>query len=419
MLRRHLQGRVQESLRHFPVVLLTGARQAGKSTLAQALAQTAWPARYVTLDDRTVLDAALRDPDGFLAGMPTPVVLDEVQRAPDLLRAIKLVVDRSRKPGQYLLTGSANVLTLKTVSESLAGRIALHELLPLSWAELTKTDPPATLRDLFEARDAKALLSRWPHKAPLRRRHEIADLVLTGGFPTPALLKSAMARQEWFAAYRQTYLERDIRDLAAIAQLPDFSRLLALLSLRTGQILNSSDLSRDIGVPFTTLRRYMNLLELTYQLFLLRPYFANVGKRLVKTPKLYLADSGMACHLAAAETWAVLERQGRSGALVETWVTSELRKLIAVAGPGFGLWFWRPHAGREVGFRIGGGEARGAVEVKWSQRISEADIAGLRQVALDLKGRVRLGILLYPGTEALVLDAHTLALPFSIFFGVD
>jgi uncharacterized protein len=419
MIRRHLQGRILESLRHFPVILLTGARQAGKSTLAQALVRTAWPARYVTLDDRTVLDAVLRDPDGFIAGMPTPVILDEVQRAPDLLRAIKLAVDRNRRPGQYLLTGSANLLTLRTVSESLAGRIALHELLPFSWAELTQTDPPTTLPDLFDARDSKALLSRWSHKAPLRRRQEIEGLVLTGGFPTPALLESPVARQEWFAAYRQTYIERDVRDLAAIAHLPDFSRLLALLALRTGQILNSSDLSRDVGLPFTTLRRYMNLLELTYQLYLLRPYFANVGKRLVKTPKLYLADSGMTCHLAAAETWAMLERQGRTGALVETWVTSELRKLVTATGSGIGLWYWRPHAGREVDFLIERGDTLVAVEVKWSQRISDADLAGLRQSMRDLKSRMRLGILLYPGTEALALDAHTLAVPFSIFFGVD
>jgi len=419
MIRRHLQQRILESLRHFPVVLLTGARQVGKSTLVQTLAPSDWPARYVTLDDRTVLDAALRDPDGFIAGIPTPVTLDEVQRAPDLLRAIKLAVDRNRTPGQYLLTGSANLLTLKTVSESLAGRIVLHELLPFSWAELTRADPPTTFRNLFETRDAKALLSRWSHKAPLRRRREIEGLILAGGFPTPALLTSPVTRQEWFAAYRQTYIERDVRDLAAIAHLPDFSRLLALLALRTGQILNSSDLSRDVGLPFTTLRRYMNLLELTYQLFLLRPFFANVGKRLVKTPKLYLADSGMTCHLAAADTWAVLERQGRTGAMVETWAMSELRKLLAATGPGIGMWYWRPHAGREVDFLLERGEALVAVEVKWSQRISEADVAGLRQVARDLKGRVRLGILLYPGTDALALDAHTVAVPFSIFFGVD
>jgi hypothetical protein len=373
----------------------------------------------LTLDDRAVLDAALRDPDGFIAGTPTPAILDEVQRAPDLLRAIKLAVDRNRTSGQYLLTGSANFLTLKTVSESLAGRIALHELLPFSWAELAEVEPPTTLRDLFETRDAKALLSRWSHNAPPQRRREIEGLILTGGFPTPALLGSSAARQEWFAAYRQTYIERDVRDLAAIVHVPDFGRLLSLVALRTGQLLNSSDLSRDLGLPFTTLRRYMNLLELTYQLLLLRPFFADVGKRLVKTSKLYLADCGMACHLAAADTWEVLGRQGRTGALVETWVASELRKLLAIGNPSVGLWYWRPHAGREVDFLIERGESVVAVEVKWSQSLSEADIVGLRQCKQNLKRRLRLSVLLYPGTETLALDAHTIAVPFSIFFGVD
>jgi hypothetical protein len=310
-------------------------------------------------------------------------------------------------------------LTLRTVSESLAGRVALHELLPFSWAEVAEGDLPQTLRDLVDAKDAKAFLSRCTRKAPARRRQDIERLVLTGGFPTPALLESPSARREWFAAYRQTYIERDIRDLAAISHLPDFSRLLSLLALRSGQLLNSSDLSRDLGLPFTTLRRYMNLLEVTYQLFLLRPFFASVGKRLVKTPKLYLGDTGMACHLAAADTWSVLERQGRTGALVETWVMGELRKLIAAADPGIALWYWRPHAGREVDFLIERGESLVAVEVKWSQRISEADVAGLHQCAHDLRSRVRLGVLLYPGTDALALDSRTVALPFSIFFGVD
>lgn len=247
---------VLESLRHAPIVLVTGARQVGKFTLVQAIAQTEWQGRYLTLDDRAVLDGALRDPDGFIAGTPTPVVLDEVQRAPDLLRAIKLAVDRKRKPGQYLLTGSANLMTLKTVSESLAGRVILHELHPFSWAELIQVSASSTIQDIFDCNDARALLSRWPQRAPSKRRQEIEQHILTGGFPTPALLKSPRTRQEWFAAYRKTYIERDLRDFAAIEHLPDFNRLLALLALRTGQLLNYSDLSRDLGLPFTTLRRY-------------------------------------------------------------------------------------------------------------------------------------------------------------------
>jgi uncharacterized protein len=419
MLKRHLQPRLLKSLRHAPVVLLTGARQVGKSTLAQAIARTEWKAGYLTLDDRAVLDAALRDPDGLIAGTPTPVVLDEVQRAPDLLRAIKLAVDRNRKPGQYLLTGSANLLTLKTVTESLAGRMVIHDLHPFAWSELTRRPIPTTLRDLFAVKDAKDLIAAWRALVPPTRHREIERRILAGGFPVPALLDSAAARAEWFTAYRQTYLERDVRELAALEHLPDFSRLLALLALRSGQLLNHSDVARDLGLPLTTLRRYMSLLEATYQLTLLRPYFANVGKRLVKTPKLYLTDTGMAAHLALANSWDALERQGRAGAIVETWVGAEIRKLLAATAPDVALWYWKPHAGREVDFLLERGEVLVAIEVKWSQRVSQAEIAGLAQCATDLQGRVRFGILLYPGTEIVAFNRQTAAVPFSVFFGVD
>ncbi len=419
MIRRFLEDRLLQSLRHAPAVLLTGARQVGKSTLAQATARTDWKADYLTLDRRAVLDAALRDADGLIEGTPTPVVLDEVQRAPDLLRAVKLSVDRDRKPGQYLLTGSANVLALKTVGESLAGRMVIHELLPFCWAELEQTPPPETLTDIFKAKDAKSLIAKWRCNVLPRRRSEAEHRILAGGLPVPALLASHAARDEWLAAYRQTYLERDVRELAALEHLPDFGRLLTLLALRTGQLLNLSDLARDVQLPFTTLRRYMALLEMTYQVFLLRPYFANVGKRLVKTPKVYMTDTGMASHLALADSWATLERQGRAGAMVETWMLGELRKLIAATAPEVRVWFWKPHGGREVDFLLERGEELVAVEVKWTQRFTEADLAGLRQCADELRGQVRLGILVYPGRELIALDRRTLAVPASILSGVD
>ncbi len=399
------------------MVLLTGARQVGKSTLAQALPGPDWRASYVTLDDRLTLDAALRDPDGFLAGTPTPVILDEVQRAPDLLRALKLIVDRGRRPGQYLLTGSANLMTLKVVSESLAGRMALHELYPFSWPEMQGKPAPTVLEDLYDAPNARALLERWPKGPPSERRQEIQGLILTGGYPTPAMMRSPASRARWFEAYRKTYLERDLRDIAAIANLPDFDRLLTLVALRTGQLLNFSEISRELGLPLTTVRRYLNLLETTYQVFLVPPYFTNIGKRLVKTPKLYVTDTGMACHLAAVENWQVLERQGRVGALVETWVATELRKLISLGGR-YQLYFWRTHAGREVDFLVERGEELVAIEVKWTGGIGDSDLAGFKDCAQALGERLRFSVLLYPGTEVVALGSRTVAVPFSTFLGV-
>lgn len=419
MNRRHISPDIEDSLKHFPVVLITGARQVGKSTLAQELAKSGWGAQYLTLDNRAVLDAALRDPDGFVKGTPVPVIIDEVQRAPDLMRAIKLAVDRDRAPGQYLLTGSANLMTLSRVSETLAGRIALHELQPFTWSEAHNRKPPNLLKGIFDNGDARSLLKQWKRPSFTDRREEIRERILAGGYPTPSMMTSAKARRRWFDSYRQTYIERDIRDITAVEHLPAFNRLLNLLAFRTGQVVNFSEISRELGLPFTTIRRYIDLLETTYQIFFLRPYFANIGKRLIKMPKVYLGDTGMACHLCAAENWETLDRQGRTGNMVETWAASELKKLTSFGDVTCQLYYWRTYAGREVDFILEHGDGIVAIEVKWTQNIGDSDLAGLKDCARDLKDRHRLSILLYPGTEMIAVDERTLVVPFGFFFGME
>jgi hypothetical protein len=232
-------------------------------------------------------------------------------------------------------------------------------------------------------------------------------------------MTSIKARRRWFDSYRQTYIERDIRDITAIEHIPAFNKLLNLLSFRTGQIVNFSEVSRELGLPFTTIRRYIDLLETTYQIFFIRPYFANIGKRLIKMPKVYLGDTGMACHLSAADEWDTLERQGKVGNMVETWAASELRKLICLGDTRYQLYFWRTYTGREVDFILEHGEKVVAIEVKWTQNLGDSDLAGLKDCARDLKGRHRLSILLYPGTEMIAADKHTIVMPFGFFFGVD
>lgn len=419
MIKRHIALDIMDSLKHFPVVLLTGARQVGKSTLAQTLAKSGWAAQYITLDSRITLDAALKDPDGFIRGMSPPVIIDEVQRAPDLMRAIKLAVDNDRKAGQYLLTGSANLMTLSKVSETLAGRVALHEMQPFTWSEISNKKPPGLLNDIFGNGDAGTLLKKFKRRSFPDRLEEIKGRIISGGYPTPSMMSSAKARRRWFDSYRQTYIERDIRNIAAIEHLPAFNRLLNLLAFRTGQIVNFSEISRELGLPFTTIRRYIDLLETTYQIFFLRPYFANIGKRLIKMPKVYFGDTGMACYLSAAEDWGTLERQGKVGNMLETWAASELRKLISTGDLRYQAYYWRRYAGREVDFLIEHGERIVAVEVKWTQNLGESDLAGLKDCARDLKDRHILSILLYPGTEMIAADKQTIIMPFSFFFGIE
>jgi hypothetical protein len=419
LLPRHLEPIVLESLAHFPAVLVVGARQVGKSTLVQAVARKGGPSRYLTLDDRTILDAALTNADGLIAANPGPIILDEIQRAPDLLRAIKLVIDRDRAPGRFLLTGSANVLTLSSVSETLAGRVAVHELHPLSWSEIVERPLPLTIDSLFRAENAAELMAQGAWKATRDRTAEIQRQILRGGFPTPALLDSDRARRTWFDSYRQTYIERDLRDLAQIASLPEFSRLMTTLALRTGQMLNASELSRDIGLPVTTLRRYLQLLAQTYQATLLPPFSANLAKRLVKTPKVYLEDSGVACALSAVDTWATLERQHRVGAMLETWLAAELRKLIALGEARTTTTYWRTRAGEEVDFLLERGGSVVGIEAKWTRRFTDRDLAGLRSCGAALGRRWRMGVLAHTGTETVALDERTIALPFSLLLGRD
>lgn len=390
----------------------------GKSTLAQALARSSWHATYFTLDDRTTLDSALRDPDGFVEAIPLPAVIDEVQRAPDLLRAIKISIDRNRTPGQFLLTGSANIMTLSAVSETLAGRIALHTLHPFSWPELLRKPFPGIITDLFSGTFSSKAMKRSSAPVSKEYRSRLIERIMRGGYPTPALMSSDGARQQWFSSYRQTYLERDLLNIRSIENLPDFNRLFALTALRTGRLLNLSDLSRETGLPFTTLRRYMNLLQVTYQIFLIPPYFSSLGKRLVKTPKLHFNDTGMACHLMGVQDWDLLERQGHAGALVETWVASELLKLLAVSNHSFRLSFWRTRTGQEVDLLIERGERVVAVEVKWGHRIDESDMKNLRQLEETLKEKLLFSVILYSGVETVPLNPKTLAMPFPVFFGI-
>src|SRR5438876_2239125 len=280
-----------------PVTVVTGARQTGKSTLVRDLAP-AGVRPYFTLDDLDVLEQAIDAPDDLVARAER-LTLDEVQRAPQLLLAVKRAVDRRRRAGRFLVTGSANMLLMHQVSETLAGRATYLTLWPMTRREQIGMGRGGIWQELLDAKDRE-----WPDVIGAQRiaREDWRALARRGGYPVPALdLRSDDARATWFAGYVQTYLERDLRELSAIASLPDLRRLMRAVCLRLGQLLNQTELGRDVALPQPTVHRWLNLLETSYQLVRLHPYALNRTKRIIKTAKVYWADTALAFHLAGLE----------------------------------------------------------------------------------------------------------------------
>jgi hypothetical protein len=386
-----------ERLRVMPAVVVTGARQTGKSTLAEHLVQG--ERRYRSLDDFDVLDAARRDPEALVGGAE-PVTLDEVQREPGLLSAVKRAIDRDRKPGRFLLTGSANLLLMRQVSESLAGRASYLTLWPMTrreqhglgrsgrWEELLVA-PDAEWRDLLASGDDSA--EDW---RTLARR---------GGFPTPAIeLKKPAERAIWFDGYVRTYLERDLQDLATISALPDFRRLMRAACLRLGQLVNQTELGRDVALPQPTVHRWLNLLETSCLLVRLPAYAVNRTKRLIKAPKLYWADTGIALHLGGAEP---------GGMHLENLVLNDLLAWRDARVEHAELGYWRTTIGEEVDFVI---EASGKllpIEVKATARPRLADCAHLRTFRAEYGKKARTGLLLHAGSTLEWLAPDVLAVP--------
>jgi len=387
-----------ERLRVMPAVVVTGARQTGKSTLVEQL--VSGKRRYATLDDLDVLDAARRDPEVLLGG-PGAVTLDEVQRAPDLLRAVKRAIDRDRKPGRFLLTGSANLLLMRQVSESLAGRASYLTLWPMTrreqrglgacgrWEELLAT-PDTDWLDLLAGADGSA--DNW------------VDLALRGGFPTPALsLNSAAERRVWFDGYVRTYLERDLQDLASISALPDFRRLMRAACLRIGQLVNQTELGRDVALPQPTVHRWLNLLETSYLLVRLPAYAVNRTKRLIKAPKLYWGDTGVALYLAEAGE--------PGGAHLENLVLHDLLAWRDARLERAELGYWRTSIGEEVDFVIEAGGQLLPIEIKATARPRLGDVAHLRTFRAEYGRKARAGLLLHTGNMLEWLAPDVLAAP--------
>jgi predicted AAA+ superfamily ATPase len=332
-----------------------------------------------------------------------------VQRAPEIFPALKRSVDDRKKPGLYLITGSALWLSMKAVSESLAGRVGLLELWPFrsaEWSERPALDFHWLLTTSLEEVAAR--------KRPPLAREWLPEAVFRGGFPFPAGMETVGERRTWFHSYVKTYLERDVRDLARIENLGAYHRVLMTLLHRTGQLLNISALARDVGVPQPTASRYVEWLKTTYQCFLVEPYFLNLEKRLVKTPKLYWTDTAMVAALLDLQDWRQAETHDLAGRLVETWVAGEIKKHLASRGGG-SFHFFRIHNGPEVDFLLDlpGGKV-GGLEVKLGTKIDSRDLAGFEILRQKLKGRFQRGIVLHSGKEVAGLGRDLWAAPLDL-----
>ena len=384
------------------MVVVMGARQTGKSTLVQREPFLA-DRLYLTLDELATHERAATAPDDFVESAPR-LIIDEIQREPDLILALKRAVDleHPRRPGRFVLTGSANLLLMQRISETLAGRATYTTLWPLSrreklglgrvglWDEILAVASVSEWYDLVRRQQAPR--ASWPAEARV------------GGYPTPAVeLDSDAARALWFEGYLRTYLERDLQDLAAIDNLLDFRRLMRAACLRLGNLVNQTDLARDTGIPRPTVHRYLNLLETSFQLVRLEPYSVNRTKRLIKTPKLYWSDTGLALHLSGVERPA--------GSHLENLVLTDLLAWRDAQIPRPEILYWRTASGLEVDFVIEHRRGLVAIEVKAGSRPGPADLRALQAFRDEYPDLFLGGLLLHDGEETQWLSDRILGAP--------
>jgi uncharacterized protein len=402
MFKRFLERRAKEALTDTPVVLIVGPRRAGKTTLVKKIGEAG--RTYITLDDRTVLEAAQSDPAGFIRGLDRATI-DEIQRAPDLLLAIKKTVDEDYRPGRFLLTGSANVLTLPRIADSLAGRLETLQMLPLARAEI-EGRRPTFLERLFDGKlknQGKAIVG-----------DDLVEAVLLGGFPEAIARESERRRQDWARSYLTSILTRDLRDIADIQKLTELPKFVRLLAEYSGQLVNYSQFGAGINVSHKTGQRYVGLLEQVFLIATLQPWFTNALKRIVKTPKLHFLDSGLLASARGLTFDKVKADRGTFGALLESFVFSEVVKLITNSDLRLTPHHFRDRDMREVDIVLERDDGMIAgIEVKASATVKSGDLAGLRALAEACGDRFAFGVVLYDSTDVVPFGDRLAAVPLS------
>jgi hypothetical protein len=401
---RYLRPRIEEALEDSPAVLLHGPRQCGKTTLARLVGDDAGFA-YRTFDDDVQRSAAKADPIGYVADLPDRVVLDEVQRVPDLFTSLKAAVDARRAPGRFILTGSANVLLVPRLADSLAGRMEILRLHPLSQAELNRK-PCEFLSRLFSASFKASSSAR-------REGSALAERVVRGGFPAALARVSSRRRATWYRDYADTLIQRDIRDLGRIGALDALPRLLTLAAGQTACLMNVSEIAAPFQISRPTIREYLTLLSRIFLLDELPSWHSNLMKRLVKTPKLHIGDTGLACALLGLSEDALLEDRSLFGRLLESFVYQELRRLASWREEPIAFYHFRDKDGVEVDLVLESEGRIAGVEVKASSTVRSEDFKGLRKIRDAAPKRFVAGAVLYDGETAAGFGDGLYAVPLS------
>ncbi len=407
-IKRQLSAAVEEALKTFPVVYVNGPRQSGKSTLAQHIAETSWPADYVSFDDFNLLRAAEANPESFVRTFANKLVLDEVQMVPRLFRVLKMLVDEARKndpassSGRYLLTGSANVLALPELSDALVGRMRVLSLYPLSAVEIAAGNGDFLNR----------LMNGRFHPHLNEKTWSVSKMIKHATFPQISTLGESERRQ-WLDSYVVTLLQRDVRQIADLSKLSILPNLLAVMAARVGGLVNEADIARSIGQNAVTTNKYRTLLQMVYLTADLKPWFRNISKRLVKSPKSYFIDTSLLCFIQnididKAETFD----PQKFGLVFENFVVSELLKQISFSVLPVQIYHFRTSDSKEVDLVIEQSDGKLAgVEIKSRDSVTESDFKGLKELQKHTGDDFACGIVLYRGRQLLPYGAKLWAVP--------
>lgn len=405
---RFSEALLKEALLDTPVVLIHGSRQCGKTTLAKAVGEQLGY-HYISFDDDNQLQAAKADPVGFTQSLPENVILDEIQRVPELFTSIKKSVDQNRKAGRFILTGSANVLLLPKLADSLAGRMEIIHLRPLAQCEITGVKP-SLISQIFSADFGPAVnSSNYP-----RLSESLADIICQGGYPAAIARNTAKRRSAWYRDYITAIIQRDVQDIASIKNLEVLPKLLALAASQTARLFNAADMASSFSISRPTIREYLALLEQVFLIEQLQPWHSNRLSRLVKTPKMHLVDTGLASALLGVNSPTLWQDKALLGQLLETFIYQELRKYADWHGESVNFYHFRNKDKVEVDIVLEQGRQIAGVEVKASATITARDFKGLNKLQEACGNQFAAGVVFYDGQDILPFGSKLYALPISL-----